>query len=65
MELFKPGKTYDFMRVRAYWIALSIALALGSLILLFYPGPNYGTDFKGGTEIEVAFTKAVEGGEIR
>jgi preprotein translocase subunit SecF len=65
MELFKPGKTYDFMRVRAYWIALSIALALGSLILLFYPGPNYGTDFKGGTEIEVAFTKAVDGGEIR
>lgn len=65
MELFKPGKTYDFMRVRKYWIALSVFLALGSLLLLFYPGPNYGTDFKGGTEIEVAFTKAVEGGEIR
>jgi preprotein translocase subunit SecF len=65
MELFKPGKTYDFMRVRAYWIALSIALALGSFILLFYPGPNYGTDFKGGTEIEVAFVKPVEGSEIR
>jgi preprotein translocase subunit SecF len=65
MELFKPGKTYDFMRVRKYWIALSVLLALGSLLLLFYPGPNYGTDFKGGTEIEVAFTKAVEAGEIR
>jgi preprotein translocase subunit SecF len=65
MELFKPGKTYDFMRVRKYWIALSVLLALGSLLLLFYPGPNYGTDFKGGTEIEVAFTKAVDGGEIR
>ncbi len=65
MELFKPGKTYDFMRVRKYWIALSVALALGSLILLFFPGPNYGTDFKGGTEIEVAFTKSVDGGEIR
>ncbi len=65
MELFKPGKTYDFMRVRRYWIALSVLLSLGSLFLLFYPGPNYGTDFKGGTEIEVAFTKAVEGGEIR
>ena len=65
MELFKPGKTYDFMRVRRYWISLSVLLAFGSLILLFYPGPNYGTDFKGGTEIEVAFTKAVSGGEIR
>jgi preprotein translocase subunit SecF len=65
MELFKPGRVYDFMRVRKYWIALSVLLSIGSLILLFFPGPNYGTDFKGGTEIEVAFTKAVEGGEIR
>lgn len=65
MELFKPGRVYDFMSVRKYWIALSVLLALGSLLLLFYPGPNYGTDFKGGTEIEVAFTKAVDGGEIR
>jgi preprotein translocase subunit SecF len=53
------------MRVRKYWIALSVLLALGSFILLFFPGPNYGTDFKGGTEIEVAFTKQVDGGEIR
>ena len=65
MELFKPGKVYDFMRVRRYWIALSVFLALGSFVLLFVPGPNYGTDFKGGTEIEVAFTKAVSGGEVR
>lgn len=65
MELFKPGKTYDFMRMRRFWITLSLFLTLGSLILLFYPGPNYGTDFKGGTEIEVAFKKATDGGEIR
>jgi preprotein translocase subunit SecF len=65
MELFKPGRIYDFMRVRRYWLTLSLFLTLGSLVLLFYPGPNYGTDFKGGTEIEVAFTKAVDGGEIR
>jgi preprotein translocase subunit SecF len=65
MELFKPGKVYDFMRVRKYWIALSVFLAVGSLISLFVPGPNYGTDFKGGTEIEVAFKKATDGGEVR
>src|SRR5687768_14740153 len=66
MELFKPGRTYDFMRVRRYWIALSIFLMAASVFLIYgYPGPNYGTDFKGGTEIEVAFTKKVDGGEIR
>ena len=65
MELFKPGRVYDFMRVRKYWIALSIFLSTASLISLFYPGPNYGTDFRGGTEIEVGFKKAVDPKQIR
>ncbi len=65
MEFFKSHKVYDFMRVRKYWIFLSIFLSVGSLILLYFPGPNYGTDFRGGTEIEVAFKKAVDGGKIR
>ena len=65
MEFFKSHKVYDFMRVRRFWIALSIFLTIGSAILLYYPGPNYGTDFRGGTEIEVAFKKAVDGGQIR
>jgi len=65
MEFFKPGKTYDFMRVRAFWIALSIILVVGSTILVFYPGPNYGTDFRGGTEVELAFNKPVDSGAVR
>lgn len=65
MEFFKSRKVYDFMRVRKYWIFLSIALTLASLVSLYFPGPNYGTDFRGGTEIEVAFDKPVDGGKIR
>lgn len=66
MEIFKPGKVYDFMGMRRFWIALSLFLTFGSLFLLVvYPGPNYGTDFRGGTEIEVAFKKAVDQGQIR
>src|SRR4051812_5288349 len=65
MEFFKRHKTYDFMAQRKWWIALSIILSLGSLISLYFPGPNYGTDFRGGTEIEVAFTKKTDGGQIR
>ncbi len=65
MEFFKSRKVYDFMAMRKYWIFLSIALTIGSLVLLYYPGPNYGTDFRGGTEIEVAFKKHVDGGQIR
>lgn len=65
MEFFKPGKVYDFMRVRKWWIALSIILVVLSTISLFYPGPNYGTDFRGGTEVEMAFLKPVDAAELR
>lgn len=66
MEFFKSHKVYDFMGMRRFWIALSIFLTLASTFLLvIWPGPNYGTDFRGGTEIEVAFTKPVDGGKIR
>jgi preprotein translocase subunit SecF len=65
MEFFKPGVQFDFMGQRKFWITLSILLVALSCVLIFYPGPNYGTDFRGGTEIEVGFTKAVDSGAIR
>lgn len=66
MEFFKPGRVYDFMRIRKWWFGFSVAISLASLFLMVvYPGPNYGTDFRGGTEIELAFTKEVTAGELR
>lgn len=34
-------------------------MTIGSIVLLFIPGPQLGTDFVGGTEVEVAFKSAV------
>src|SRR5271165_1272507 len=65
MEFFKPGRVYGFMRVRAYWIALSIILVVLSTISVFYPGINYGTDFRGGTEVEIAFLQKIDIGTVR
>ena len=65
MEFFKPGRQFDFMGQRKFWITLSIVLVAISSVLVFYPGPNYGTDFRGGTEVEVAFTKTVDTAAIR
>ena len=66
MEIFKPGRVYDFMGMRTFWIALSLFLTFGSAFAaVVYPGPNYGTDFKGGTEVEVAFLANVTSGEVR
>src|ERR1700733_9213551 len=65
MEFFKPGRQFDFMRMRSFWIPLSLFLVVASTVLSFYPGPNYGTDFRGGTEVEVAFTKPVDAAQVR
>jgi preprotein translocase subunit SecF len=65
MEFFKPGRQFDFMRVRWFWIPFSLFLVLASTVLSFYPGPNYGTDFRGGTEVEVAFTKPIDAAKVR
>ncbi|HMI88310.1 MAG TPA: protein translocase subunit SecF [Polyangiaceae bacterium] len=66
MELFKHGKIYDFMAIRAYWITFSLLMAGISLFsATVWPLPTYGTDFKGGTEVEVAFSKSVDAATIR
>jgi preprotein translocase subunit SecF len=65
MELFKPGRQFDFMGQRWFWIPLSLILVAISTAFSFWPptiwpyGPNYGTDFRGGTEIEVRFKHAL------
>jgi preprotein translocase subunit SecF len=65
MRLFKGDKVYDFMAVRKYWITISLSLTIGSLLLLVLGKPKLGTDFVGGTEVEVAFLKPVEPAGIR
>ena len=65
MEFFKPGRVFDFMGVRWFWIPLSFILVIASTILCFIPGPNYGTDFRGGTEVEIAFNKPVSAARVR
>lgn len=65
MELVKPGVVIDFMRYRRQFGALSVFLAAAGLVSVFVPGPNYGIDFKGGTEIEVEFKKKVDSGTLR
>ncbi len=65
MEFFKPGRVFDFMGVRWFWVPFSLLAVAVSTVLCFYPGPNYGTDFKGGTEVEIAFSKPLDAGSVR
>lgn len=65
MQLFPIGKIYNFMGGRRVWGVVSLAMVVASAIGLFVPGPSLGTDFKGGTEIELAFKRAITDEEIR
>ena len=54
------------MGKRWYFIGLSLApVCVASASRSSIPGPNSGTDFKGGTEVEVAFKKPVDAGDVR
>jgi preprotein translocase subunit SecF len=65
MEFFKPGVTYDFFKYRWPFIIASAVLTLLSVISLFWPGPRFGIDFKGGTEVELQFEGDVAANELR
>jgi preprotein translocase subunit SecF len=65
MQFFPVGKVYDFMGPRWYFIGVSALLVIVSLVMLVWPGPKLGTDFAGGTEVEIAFEKAVTPDQIR
>jgi preprotein translocase subunit SecF len=66
MEFIKPGRQFDFMGKRWYFIGLSaVLLVLSAISFVIPPGPKLGTDFKGGTEVEIAFLKPVSAADVR
>ena len=66
MELIRPGTQIQFMKIKNIAFALSFALIVLSLISIFFlKGINYGIDFAGGTEVQVAFTDPVKTGDVR
>ncbi|TKD05073.1 protein translocase subunit SecF [Polyangium fumosum] len=65
MEFIKPGRQFDFMSKRRYFIGGSVLLLVLSIVTYFVPGLRLGTDFRGGTEIEVALKQSIPTTEIR
>jgi SecD/SecF fusion protein len=53
MKLIPDGTSIQFMRARFFGLGFSAFLSAASVALFFYPGLNYGVDFKGGIQIEV------------
>ena len=65
MEFIKPGTYIDFMKYRTPVVGVLALMATLSLVSLFYPGPNYGIDFAGGTEVQLEFQGETTPAEVR
>ena len=65
MRILKQKTNIDFMRVGNAAVALSVALIVGSIVLLFVRGLNFGLDFTGGTLIEVSYPEAPRISDVR
>lgn len=65
MEFFKPGRVYDFMAQSRRWFTVSAILTALSVVTFIYPGPKWGTDFSGGTEMQITFKKNVTDAALR
>lgn len=73
-EVIKPGVNIDFVGTKKIWITISLLLIAVSFLMLplnayFIPGRgqmlNWSVEFKGGSEIETAFSKPVEETQVR
>jgi preprotein translocase subunit SecF len=63
---FFPDKTdIKFMKGRFAGVGLSALLSILSIVLYFYPGLNYGIDFKGGIVIEARTAEPADFPAIR
>ncbi len=53
INLVPPNTRIDFMRIHKICFAISVVLVIGSILLIFTKGLNFGIDFRGGILMEV------------
>ena len=64
MEIIKPGTNIDFIGQKRTFGIVSGLLVLFSFFLIVVVGPNYGVDFRGGTNIIVRFSETVSVADV-
>jgi len=65
LRLVRDGTTIQFMRGRIAGLVVSALLSVASMVLFFYPGLNYGLDFRGGIVMEVRTPEPANFGAMR
>lgn len=65
LKLVPDGTAIPFMRARYMGLAFSAFLSLASIALFVSPGLNYGVDFKGGIQLDVATQTPLDVAAVR
>jgi preprotein translocase subunit SecF len=60
MEFFKHNTKIDFMGARKWTTAFSVIMILGSILAVAIFRINWGLDYTGGTQLEVAYSQPVD-----
>ena len=58
-------RNIDFVKLFKYFSLLSLAVVIGTIVLFFTKGLNYGVDFRGGVEMQVKFEKTIDASVLR
>lgn len=58
-------KNIDYVGMFKVAGALSMLLIVGTIVMYFTKGINYGVDFRGGVEVQVKFNESVSLGDLR
>lgn len=65
MEIFSRKTEFRFIGTHKIPILISVALIIGTFVVLFTRGLNLGLDFTGGTLVELGYKDSVEVNQIR
>lgn len=65
MPQFFLKPSFDFIRVRWTFLAISAVIIFAGLVTLAVRGPNYSIDFRGGLDVHLRFEEPISEGEVR
>jgi preprotein translocase subunit SecF len=64
-EIIPHGTNIDFVGKRHLWSVLSVIAIIGTIVLFFTKGLNYGIDFTGGAEVQIKLPLSWDTGHVR
>lgn len=65
MSIFTGTANFDLFGKRKLFLGVSAALVAFSIILIIFPGPRYGIDFAGGTDVIIKVAPSITEADLR